>query len=178
DWLTYLKDEFLDGDKVLRRRAVLRGDIVHAVLSFVGNLDGQDAEKAVALAIRQARVLYPQIGDGLDYQALVCRFILAEQIRPFFYIKEGEVFQEWETVDRQGQTRRIDRLIRGPREIWVADFKSSRDAGEDYPQQVRAYMRLVTELFPEKTVRGFLLYLDAATAEEVVFPGREGGMRP
>ncbi|MFA5260774.1 MAG: 3'-5' exonuclease, partial [Candidatus Omnitrophota bacterium] len=167
DWLAYLKDEFLDGDKVLRRQAVLRGDIAHAVLSFIDNLEGENVEESVGLALRQARALYPQIGEGREYQTLVCRFVSDEQIRPFFYIKEGDVCREWETVDRQGQTRRIDRLILGSQEIWVADFKSSREPATDYFQQVRAYMHIVRELFPGKVVRGFLLYIDTCAAEEV-----------
>jgi len=167
DWLAYLKDEFLDGDKVLRRQAVLRGDIAHAVLSFLDNLEGENVEEAVGLALRQARALYPQIGEGREYQTLVCRFVSDEQIRPFFYIKEGAVCREWETVDRQGQTRRIDRLILGSQEIWVADFKSSREPAADYFHQVGAYMHIVRDLFPGKVVRGFLLYIDTCAAEEV-----------
>ncbi len=167
DWLAYLKEEFLAGDKVFHRQAVLRGDLLHAILSFVGNLRDAEPQDMIDDAYKQAAAFYPQLKDKGEYKDIIYKFIQQEDIKPFFFVGDGDVFQEWEAVNPWGQTRRFDRMIVRPEDIWIADFKSARDSKADYAQQMQEYMLMAREIFPKKDIRGFLLYLDTGEAEEV-----------
>jgi len=70
-------------------------------------------------------------------------------------------------VDSGGHTKRIDRIIVRSGEVLIVDYKSSKDDAFNYEQQVREYMSIAGQLYPSKTIRGFLLYLDSHNAEEI-----------
>ncbi len=68
----------------------------------------------------------------------------------------------------EGLLRRIDRLIVKPHEIWIVDYKSSREGMGNFLKQIKEYLAIVGEIHPDKKVRGFLLFLDTARFEEVI----------
>ena len=74
---------------------------------------------------------------------------------------------EKEVVGSAGNTLRIDRLIVKENEVWIIDYKSSRDEPEKHRAQIEEYIEAVRDLYPGKTVKGFLLYLDEMTLNEV-----------
>jgi ATP-dependent exoDNAse (exonuclease V) beta subunit len=75
---------------------------------------------------------------------------------------------EKDVINGLGQTRRIDRLIVKKQELWIVDYKSSRDGREKFLEQVKEYIKIVSDIESGKTVRGFLIYLDDASFEEVI----------
>lgn len=164
DWMALLKDEFMDDDRVLNRRGILKGELVHAMLALIGNLKKAEAG-AIASAIAQARLLYPHIQDFKEYEARFKAVLQAPALRDFFYVEDGEVYQEIDVVDKNGQTRRLDRLIIKKNEVLVIDYKSARFEG--YTQQVQAYMEILKSLYLKKNIRGFIVYLDELASEEV-----------
>jgi exodeoxyribonuclease V beta subunit len=87
--------------------------------------------------------------------------------KPFFYCGKARVLTEKEIVNTQGHLKRLDRLIIGEKEIRIVDFKSSREGEDQYAEQVRDYMNIVATMYPGKTVKGWLVYLDSWEVEEV-----------
>ena len=78
-------------------------------------------------------------------------------------------------VSENGATFRIDRLIVGKSEVQIVDFKSSADSQESHEAQLKNYAAIVQQLYPDKKVRGFLIYFDSFEIEEVnVIPAKEG----
>lgn len=167
DWIDYLKDEFQDARTVQNRPQRLRGEVIHFMLSLIGNLDQTDAKAALALALEQAQVRFPPLKEGKEYSSLVEQLIKDKQIRPFFYGGQAQILSEKEIVDAQGHLKRLDRLIIGETDVSIVDFKSSSEGREEYIQQVHEYITIVGGMYPGKKVRGYLVYLDNIKVEEV-----------
>jgi ATP-dependent helicase/nuclease subunit A len=75
----------------------------------------------------------------------------------------------------------IDRLLLRDNEVWIIDYKSHRHANaqnaaalaEGYRQQLGYYADGVSRLWPELTVRSFLLFTAPRLLHEVTAPGTE-----
>ncbi|MDD4179012.1 MAG: UvrD-helicase domain-containing protein [Candidatus Margulisbacteria bacterium] len=169
DWLPLLKNEFLEEYSVKHRELIVKGDIFHKIFSLIGNTAGTEPGAALDQAIEQAKYFYPGV-DLAEYRAAVLKILNNKKLKRFFFIENGSVYQEKEIVLTSGETERLDRLIVTPNEILIVDYKSSRDFAEAHQQQVGNYIAAVKNIFPERPVKGFLLYLDSATAEEVLCP--------
>ena len=77
----------------------------------------------------------------------------------------------WNEVDLagpDGKLLRIDRLVELDAGYWVLDYKSSGSGTEridDYRTQVRTYCQAVSAIFPQRPVRGALIFADASVVE-------------
>lgn len=167
DWIGYLKDEFKESASGAGRRQRFEGEVVHFILSRIGSVDGENQERKLQEALRQARRNFPQICDFSSYEKIVERILANKALEPFFYCGGAEVFMEKEIVGASGRLKRLDRLIVREKQVWVVDFKSTRGPGGLYEQQVREYQDLIREVYPDKEVKGFLVYLDSGEVEEV-----------
>jgi ATP-dependent exoDNAse (exonuclease V) beta subunit len=168
NWLPLLKKEFVKELSIQNRGKMRKGDVIHKVFSFIGNLKGQDKEKAVRQAVEKTRFLYPD-ADLAGPEGTVRETLSKEDLKPFFAVERGEICREKEIVDKNGETHRIDRLIVAENEALILDYKSSKDFADEDRKQVREYMDLIKELFPKLKVRGFLLFLDELVLEEVLW---------
>ena len=52
-------------------------------------------------------------------------------------------------------------------EAWIVDYKSSREDTGIYQKQIREYIDIIKEIYPQKKVKGFLIYLDEFVAEGI-----------
>ena len=171
DWIDYLKDEFLpagEAGAAHNRAQRLRGEVIHFMLSFIGNLDNTDLKESLERAQEQAQSRFPYIKDYADHIAILEKLFKSPRTKPFFHCGKALVLTEKEIVNTQGHLKRLDRLIIGEKEIHIIDFKSSRDGGEQYVEQVRDYMKIVAAVYPGKTVKGWLVYLDEMEVAEVM----------
>ncbi len=67
-----------------------------------------------------------------------------------------------------GSTRRIDRLMFfDDGSIEIVDFKFTADVSDENFGQVRNYMHIVSQIYPEARVRGYLWYVDMRQVIEV-----------
>ncbi len=166
DWIQYLKDEFVSAEEIAKRQRLLRGEVLHYLLARI-QVKGQGAR--VKEAIEKARRQFPQVREWGDYEKEITKVLSAPDLRRFFQDADGEVECEKDIIDRRGRTRRIDRLIVNPAEAWVVDYKSTGDPAmhAEYCQQVRDYMQIIRDIYPDKEVRGFLIYLDTREFEEM-----------
>lgn len=70
--------------------------------------------------------------------------------------------REQDIVDSTGKLFRLDRLIIDEKQITILDFKSGpEDKNElEYRAQVNHYLGLVSALYPNKSVEGYIGYID------------------
>jgi ATP-dependent exoDNAse (exonuclease V) beta subunit len=166
NWIDFLKDDTKAVTDLVNRKNITAGEVFHAMLSCLGDLSGADAGKAVENAAMAAEAAYPGV-ETCAYIKKVKEMLKKENIARFFYTPGAAVFTEKEVVNASGDTKRMDRLIVTKDEVWVMDHKSSAKGGEGHIAQVSGYMRILRDVYPERTVKGFLLYLDTLTLEEV-----------
>jgi len=166
DWISFLKDEFMDPGEIINRGRLHYGDVLHCLLSHIDNLNGESLKEQLAIARAKAERQFP--GEDWDAHAnAVAKLLNAPELRSFFDIPGAEVFTEKEVVNSFGDTRRIDRLIVGEREVTVVDYKLRREPEADYAKQVKEYMGMVSKLYPGRKVKGVLVYIEEKEAEEV-----------
>ncbi|HCI44703.1 MAG TPA: hypothetical protein DE315_04130 [Candidatus Omnitrophica bacterium] len=171
DWIHYLKDEFLpagEAGTAHNRVQRLRGEIIHFMFSFIGNLDSADPKESLERARRQAQNHFPYVTDWAEYIAILEKLFKFTRAKSFFHCGTARVLTEKEIVNTQGHLKRLDRLIIGEKEVRIVDFKSSREGEDQYIEQVRDYMKIVATMYPGKMVKGWLVYLDEMEVEEVV----------
>ena len=172
DWISYLNEEFSpERESLINREKIKRGKELHELLSTVGNLKNREESIDVCRGGFQT----------LPYE--LTEIVEKKELKFLFYI-DGEVFNEKEIVDKHGHTKRIDRLIVTDKEVLIVDYKSARAAkseerrgkGEEqkaksglnpYYQQVKDYMGVVGEMYPGRSVKGYLVYLDSLEVEEI-----------
>ncbi|MBU0503266.1 MAG: UvrD-helicase domain-containing protein, partial [Candidatus Omnitrophica bacterium] len=169
DWIDLMKEEFIDVGLLRSRDKALIGEALHYILSFIGDLTGEDKKKIVDSAIEKAGFKYPFISDSGYYKESVLRLLEDKKFRDFFESYGWQVYPEKELVDRFGNTKRIDRLLLNKNKAVIIDYKSSREepAAADYQGQVKEYMKIIKDIYPELKVEGYLIYLDEPSLEEV-----------
>ncbi|MFA5087859.1 MAG: UvrD-helicase domain-containing protein [Candidatus Omnitrophota bacterium] len=169
DWIQYLKDEFMDYGGIRNRDKRQRGEVLHFLLSCLGNLRHADIRACLKKAGEVAAARFPQVKDWAEYLAVVEQVVMTESVREFFFVPDGEVHAEREVISASGLTKRMDRVIVKDDQVWVIDYKSTEDdpRGRD-ERQVQEYQDILREIYPRKASRGFLLYLDRVTVKEVL----------
>jgi ATP-dependent exoDNAse (exonuclease V) beta subunit len=91
-----------------------------------------------------------------------------EAFIPFFQDPPGtRVFVEKEIADASGNLLRVDRLAVRPGEVLVLDIKTGEGRSDKDRAQVAAYVKIARRLYPDRAVRGFLLYWDQGRVEAV-----------
>lgn len=167
DWIRLLKDEFSGAGILESRAALLRGEALHYILSLIGNLYDQDKKIILEAALNKAQARFPFVPGFQEFKDIAANILKDNKLKVFFEDKDAQIFPEKEIVDSGGNTKRIDRLILKEKEALIIDYKSSRDNQEEHRLQVKEYMRLISEIFPRRKLRGVLLYLDDLSIEEV-----------
>ena len=61
----------------------------------------------------------------------------------------------------------MDRVVVDPGGVRVVDFKTGSEPRGDDRAQVREYLAILRDVFPDRPVRATLVYLDAAEGVEV-----------
>ena len=163
-----MKDEFSDAGQLKRRKHLLRGEILHDILSRVGNLSSCDKELSLKESLSKTKFKFPFLKDLKAEEASLRKLLDEKLLKAFFYCPEADVFQEKEVLDDRGNAKRIDRLIVGKSQVWIVDYKSTPETSGKQTAQVREYVSLLSDIYPDRTIKGYLVYLDTATFEEVI----------
>ena len=171
-----------------------RGDRIHLALSTIHRLDGDFQPLLDRLLAKACRRRFMALTD--DEADAIRVFMLHPltnpQLRQWFggfdsarnevsVLVDVPVFRtdadgrRMRVTDAGGKpvlrrsTRRIDRLVFMPGgEIHILDYKTGAEPDTAANRaQMRRYMRLLADSYPDRTVRGFLLNIDNPTIEEV-----------
>ena len=146
-----------------------RGEFIHRVLYFVDGLDENielELERVIQLVNTELRTHYPI--ESMKKNLL--EFLNHEDIRPYFQAMPGRVIKrEQDVSDPQGNLFRMDRVILEEHQVSVIDFKTGTDkeAEKEYILQLKNYIRILKEIYPEKNVEGIIAYVDLKEVRRV-----------
>jgi ATP-dependent helicase/nuclease subunit A len=168
DCLTALYQE-ADDVQLSDRLRVRAGEIIHSALAFVPRLVSERYLPVISAAGEKAGIFFDlESAEIQGLQERLQKIVTDKKLRDFFFTGDDTiVFCEKEIVDRTGYGKRIDRLVISGSEAVILDYKSSHAEQPSGRKQVAEYMRLVQAVYPEKRIRGVLVYLDTIALEEV-----------
>ena len=126
EWIGHLQEEFLR-DSATQSEARLKGDSIHFCLSQIGNLNQGNAKDVIEQAIQTTKQRYGAKVDKAELSSKILSLVQNPTWKDLFYLSSDvKVLCEQEVVNRFGDTRRLDRVIVGNKDVTVVDFKTSR----------------------------------------------------
>lgn len=167
DWIDVLKDEFADVANLASREYIVRGEVLHFILSLIGNTYQNDSKELVKRALEKAKARFSAIEDFKTYEKTINKILTDKNFKEFFEVEEGEIFCEKDLVDLQGNAKRIDRLIIKKSQAIIVDYKSSHEGQESHEEQVADYIKIIKSIYPKLKVKGVLMYLDDFSIKEL-----------
>lgn len=176
-WMDKLNEKFTDISQIMNRKNILRGKVLHHMLSFIGNIASCDLSELLKEAEIKARLMFPHVHNISDYTEEIRALVDQSDLSEIFSVIDGAVFTEKDIVTSNGRIKRLDRLIVQSTEVTVIDYKSAQYGllGEEsndslhnpYKVQVAEYVMILKELYPKHTIKGYLLYLNSKKLEPV-----------
>jgi len=145
-----------------------KGEFVHRVLYFVDGLEdiGPELERIIERVNDEFMTDYP--AEAMKRNLL--EFLAHEEIAPYFRaMPSGVVKKEQDFSDLRGNLFRMDRVIFEDDRIFVIDYKTGTDkeAEKEYILQIKNYMRILKEIYPDKHVEGVIAYVDLKEIRKV-----------
>ena len=140
----------------------LRGEFIHRVLYFIDALNENtesELERIIKRVNDELKADYP-VGE---MKKNLMQFMELEEIRPYFIDKPGRTIKrEQDFSDPGGSLFRMDRVVIDKDQIVVIDYKTGTEkrAEKEYMSQLRSYIRILKEIYPNKTVEGMIAYVD------------------
>jgi ATP-dependent exoDNAse (exonuclease V) beta subunit len=95
--------------------------------------------------------------------------INSEPLKQYFQPDEKtRVYCEIEVIDRDGETKRIDRMLVNEDSVTILDFKtgSTENFSRDR-KQVTEYCESIKGIYPEKRIKGIIVYIEPLKIVEV-----------
>ncbi len=145
-----------------------RGEFVHRVLFYVDGLEdiGPELGRIIERVNDELMTDYPV--EAVKRNLL--EFLNHEEITPYFRAMPSRVVKkEQDFSDLRGNLSRMDRVIFEEDRIFVVDYKTGTDkeAEREYILQLKNYMRILKEIYPDKHVEGVIAYVDLKEIRKV-----------
>jgi len=147
----------------------LRGEFIHRVLYFIDGLDENiepELERIIKRVNDELKTDYPM--ETMKKNLL--EFLNDEEIKPYFQAMPGRVIKkEQDFSDPRGNLFRMDRVIFEEDQVSVIDYKTGTDkeAEKEYISQLKNYIRILKEIYPDKNVEGVIAYVDLKEIRKV-----------
>ena len=147
----------------------LRGEFIHRVLYFIDGLDEKiepELERIIKRVNDELKTDYPLA----TMKKNLLEFLNHEEIKPYFRAMPGRVIRkEQDFSDPRGNLFRMDRVIFEEDQVSVIDYKTGTDkeAEKEYISQLKNYIRILKEIYPDKNVEGIIAYVDLKEIKKV-----------
>ncbi|MDP9126810.1 MAG: double-strand break repair helicase AddA [Pseudomonadota bacterium] len=157
-------------------RAFSRGRIIHRLLQSLPEVEDSRRE---AIATRFLGNVQHQLTDEQqkDIQREVMRLLRHPDYAPLFGPHSRAEVPLAGLVAGQPMTGQVDRLCLLPHEVWVVDYKTNRpppaivlDVPAEYSQQLANYRAILRGIYPDRTLRCFLLWTHGPRLMELPEP--------
>ena len=158
DYLRYSSKTYEYPDQ---RKAMHRGEVIHNIMSELTVYpSADDLYEDLKIIVENFKL------DSEDYQKISGYFDIPHLIDCF--LGNWDYRNEMELADPHNQKYyRIDRVVWMDNQLMVLEYKSGKDKNSEYLSQIRNYMEILSEIFPDKSVCGRLVYLDLKKMEIV-----------
>jgi ATP-dependent helicase/nuclease subunit A len=152
-----------------QRRRFLRGTITHKLLQMLPLVEEKNRESVALSYVSLSRFAISESVQRNIVDETLTILNLPTFANVFGKNSMAEVPIMGRLLDGQYVSGQIDRLYIGDNEILVVDFKTNRPSPDDpsripeeYRAQMALYKALLSELYPQKTIRTALLWTDTA----------------
>jgi ATP-dependent exoDNAse (exonuclease V) beta subunit len=147
------------------REAQERGIFTHKFLSRIIKLSKNWKE--------EIEEILPHLEEGENkITPLIKRFLSKKEFKKWFFLPDDvEVFCEKEIVDGSGIVHRVDRLLVSLESAIIIEFKCGEGPREEHKEQVITYLKLLKEVFLDKNIEGWLVYVDEMKQEKILWAG-------
>ncbi len=170
-WYQKIVEPKVEINEIKNRAEIKEGEIIHTILSFICNLYGKNIKEEVEKAIEKSKFFFPFIDHKSTekYKKLVLDLLEKKELKDLFFAKDAEVLCEQEIVTFNGEIKRVDRLIIQGDKVIVLDYKLSYLAEHEklYISQVEEYKRILKEIYKDKEIIGYILFLNKLELVEV-----------
>jgi len=140
-----------------------RGEFIHQVLYHVDEIDG-DIESRLEELIKKVKNESNQDYPVEPMKKILLEFLAQDKVRLYFRPNPGRVIRrEQDFSDPEGNLLRMDRVIIDEDKVTVMDYKTGRKKKDEerYVSQLRNYIRILRNLYPDKKVDGWIAYVDS-----------------
>ena len=147
----------------------LRGEFIHRVLSFVDVLDENTEADLEGIIERVNSEMKTDYSPEAMKKSLL-EFLRHKEVSHYFRTSPDRVVKkEQEFSDAGGNLFRMDRVIFEEDQLFVIDYKTGADkeAEKAYVSQLKNYMRILKEIYPDRKVEGVIAYVDLREIEKV-----------
>lgn len=150
-----------------------RGRILHRLLQSLPDVEPARREQAAQkfLSNPQHELTAVQQKEMADE---ILRLLTEERFAPFFGSESRAEVPVVGLVGEKLIAGQVDRLALVGDEVWILDYKTNRpppaqekDVPALYRSQMEAYRSVLREIYPEKTIRCFLLWTYTGTLMEI-----------
>ena len=152
--------ELAGADMAKRETNIETGIALHYVLSQIRHAGQLDK----ALSQCMAEGLIPDDTAKRKIRDMLAKGFKNPTVQEWFSA-DCEVFNEC-SIACKDTSCRPDRVVVHGSEVEVVDYKFGKSKKE-HEEQVRSYMKLLQEIYPGRTVKGFLWYVYDGTVKEV-----------
>jgi ATP-dependent helicase/nuclease subunit A len=139
-----------------------RGEFIHRVLFFVEYIHGEFGEKLKQI-IRKVTIETGTEYDDNEMKNIILGFLKHKEITEYFRQKaDRRIMREQEFSDDVGNLFRMDRVVLDNDRITVIDYKTGKekDFEEKHRTQMKTYMKILRELYPDKAIGSIIAYVD------------------
>ena len=135
-----------------------RGDLLHRILSRIEFIDGDPAAVIAGIVEQEPWISQEQPGTV----STLISFLRTAEIVPLFTRQGGwRVMNEKEFLSRTGTVQRMDRVMVGERDVVLVDYKTGGEGSQSaHREQVGRYLDILSDVYPGKTLRGIIAYVD------------------
>lgn len=142
-----------------------RGEFIHKILEEIKYVNEEVLEQLDS----QIEMLNKEFHGNFsasEIKKLIVDMINHPDIKDFFSSMHEKIFNEFEIIDEKGVTHRVDRVVEDKDCVTVIDYKTGYPQKEHF-LQVKLYMNILSEIFKDKKIKGYLYYLDLREVKQI-----------
>lgn len=152
-------------DEIIHFNEKKRGDFIHMLLAQIEYLEENFLENIDALIDILNKHLHTNFLSS-EIKPLIIDMIDHPEIGKFFKQRYEKIFNEMEVIDKEGILHRIDRVVIDKDSVTVIEYKTGSQQ-QEHLSQIKLYMNLISDIFKDKRVEGYLYYLDLREVKRV-----------
>ncbi|MGE4385815.1 MAG: UvrD-helicase domain-containing protein [Endomicrobiaceae bacterium] len=149
-----------------REELLLKGKIIHYALSLIYSYNKENLDAEIKKTLSSVSLKYPN--ESAEWLEPLLKKLLSDNKISALFDGSKTIYNEKEFVDSSGNTFRIDKLITDGDKIIIVDFKTSIYDYEIIKKQMQKYVSLISEIFPAKEVKCFVVNIEKTDIAEMI----------
>ena len=152
-----------------------RGEFIHRVLAlieyneYIEYMDEGFGEWVLEV-IRQVSDEMRADYNPQELKEIILGILGHGEVKEFFARRPGrEVWREREFVNAEGRLFRMDRVVTDRDRVVLLDWKTGKDqdAEKEHEAQMRTYLEILEEIYPGKSLEGWIVYVDLKNVRRI-----------